>query len=106
MVEYFFYAYVTAIGFCAAGVAASLSQLVTGRPLRFGLEGQATLPALFGVFTRVLAGPAIVMRNALKAALLGRPPYWLALSTLICAFWSFFSGVVILELVYRLSQSL
>lgn len=106
MVEYLFYAYVTAIGFCAAGVAASLSQLVTGQPLRFGLDTAATRTAIFGVVTRVLAGPAIVMRNAVKAALRGRPPYWLALSTMISALWSFFAGAVILEVVYRLSTQL
>ena len=68
MTEYLFYAYVTAIGFCAAGLAASASQLVTGQPLRFGIDTTATTTAIPGVFTRVLAGPAIVMRNAVKAA--------------------------------------
>lgn len=46
------------------------------------------------------------MRNAVKAALLGPPPYWLALSTMISALWSFFSGAVILEVVYRLATQL
>lgn len=103
MQEYLFYFYVTAIGFCAAGMAASLSQLVTGQPLRFGFHGAARASAVLGVFTRVLAGPAIVMRNAVRAALRGRAPYWLAISTVISAAWSFFSGAVILELVYRLT---
>lgn len=103
MFEYLFYAYVAAIGFCTAGIAASLSQMMTGQPLRFGLGNAPTTPALIGVFTRVLAGPAIVMRNAVRAALRGRPPYWLVLSTLISVLWSFFSGVVLVEMVYRLS---
>ncbi|GAB4232645.1 MAG: hypothetical protein Kow0032_15510 [Methyloligellaceae bacterium] len=103
MYEFFFYAYVTAIGFCVAGTATSLAQLLTGRQLGFGIDTQAAGIAILGVFTRVIAGPAIVMRNAIKAALRGRPPYWLVLSTLISALWSFFSGVVVLELIYRLS---
>lgn len=102
MYEYLFYAYVTAIGFCAASLATTFSQLVTGQRLIFELEPPVTSSTIFSVFTRVLAGPAIVMRNAIKAALGGRPAYWLALSTLISVFWSFFSGVVILELVYQL----
>lgn len=103
MYEYFFYAYVTAIGFCLAGAATSLSHLVTGQPLRFGIGSEPAAVAVLGVIMRVIAGPAIVMRNAVKAALGGRPPYWLALSTMISVLWSFFSGVVILELLYRLS---
>ncbi len=106
MFEYLFYAYVTAIGFCAASLAATFSQLVTGERLHFEIDTQATKSALLGVFTRVLAGPAIVMRNAVKAAFRGRPPYWLALSTLISALWSFFSGAVILEMAYRLATQL
>lgn len=105
MLEYLFYAYVTAIGFCAAGLCTSGWQLVTGRPLRFGLQIERTAPAVFGVFARVLAGPAIVMRNAIKGAMIeGRAPFWLALSTFISTIWSFFSGVVLLELLFRLAS--
>ena len=101
MFEYLFYVYVTAIGFCTAGLCASGWKLATGRPLRFGLQVEKTGPAIFGVFARVLAGPAIVMRNAIRgAAIEGRAPVWLVLSTFISTIWSFFSGVVMLELLY------
>ena len=103
MYEYFLYAYVTAIGFCAAGLSASLSQLLTGRPMAFGLGQAAPQPTIVGVLARVVAGPAIVMRNAIKAVLMGRPPYWLMLSTLISVVWSFCSGVVLLELIFSLT---
>ena len=103
MYEYFLYAYVTAIGFCAAGLSASLSQLLTGRPMAFSLEHAAPRPTVVGVLARVVAGPAIVMRNAIKAALMGRPPHWLMLSTLISVVWSFCSGVVLLELIFSLT---
>ena len=102
MSEYLFYFYVTAIGFCAAGLCTSAWNLVTGRPLKFGLQVDRTGHAVLGVFARVLAGPVIVMRNAIKGAVVeGRAPYWLALSTFISAVWSFFSGVVLLELLFR-----
>lgn len=104
--DYVFYIYVTAIGFCAAGLCTSSWQLVTGCPLKFGLQMERTIPAIFGVFARVLAGPVIVMRNAVRGAIQeGRAPVWLALSTFISTLWSFFIGVVVLELVFRLAIS-
>lgn len=104
--EILFYVYVTAIGFCVAGLCTSSWQLVTGRPLRFGLQVEQTIPAVFGVFARVMAGPVIVMRNAIRGAVLeGRAPFWLALSTFISTVWSFFTGVVVLELMFRLAIS-
>lgn len=103
MFKYLFYVYVTAIGFCAAGLCTSGWKLATGQALKFGLQAEKTGPALFGVFARVLAGPAIVMRNAIRgAAIEGRAPVWLVVSTLISTIWSFFSGVVMLELLYAL----
>lgn len=102
--DFLFYVYVTAIGFCAAGLCTSSWQLVTGRPLKFGLQIERTIPAIFGVFARVVAGPVIMMRNAIRGALTeGRAPFWLALSTFISTVWSFFSGVVLLEFVFRLA---
>jgi len=101
--EYLFYAYVTAIGFCAAGLCTSAWQLVTGIPLKFSLQPEHSFAAIFGVFARVMAGPVIVMRNAIRGAVVeGRGPFWLALSTFISTVWSFFTGVVMLELLYRL----
>lgn len=104
--DYIFYIYVTAIGFCAAGLCTSSWQLVTGRPLKFSLQIEQTLPAIFGVFARVVAGPIIVMRNAVRGAIIEkRAPFWLALSTFISTVWSFFTGIVVLELLFRLAIS-
>lgn len=101
--EYLFYAYVTAIGFCAAGLCTSAWQLVTGFPLKFGLQAEHSIAAIFGVLARVMAGPVIVMRNAIRGAVIeGRAPVWLALSTFISTVWSFFTGVVMLELLFRI----
>ena len=93
--------YIIAVGFVLAGLCASSHQLVTGRPLRFECAPTASLTIVLSILVRVFAGPAILMRNAIKGALLGRPPYWLALSTIIASLWSFFSGVLMIKLLVR-----
>ncbi len=103
MLEICLYAYVTAIGFCAAGLAASLAQLLTGRPMAFALDLAGPPPTFLGVFASIVAGPVLLMRNALTAALQGRAAHWLALATVIAVVWSFCSGVVLLELIFSLS---
>jgi len=101
--EVLFYTYVTAIGFCVAGLCASAWQLVTGLPMKFGLQAKHSIPTILGVFARVIAGPVIMMRNAIRGALVeGRAPFWLALSTFISTIWSFFTGILVLELLFSL----
>jgi hypothetical protein len=58
------YLYVMAVGFVAAGMLASFVQLVLGEPMRFGMEPNSILASIGAVLLRVLAGPAILMRNA------------------------------------------
>ena len=58
------YLYVTAVGFVAAGMLASFVQLVSGEPMRFGVEPNSLLASIGAVILRVLAGPAILMRHA------------------------------------------
>ena len=67
------YLYVTAVGFVAAGVLASFVQLVSGEPMRFGMEPKSILASIGAVLLRVLAGPAILMRNAWRGLQLQRP---------------------------------
>ena len=43
---------------------ASFVQLVSGEPMRFGIEPNSMLASIGAVILRVLAGPAILMRNA------------------------------------------
>ena len=59
------YTYLTAVGFVMAGVLSSFVQLVSGEPMRFGLQTSSMLSSLGGVLLRVFAGPAILMRNGL-----------------------------------------
>jgi hypothetical protein len=97
------YVYVTAVGFVAAGVLASFIQLVSGEPMRFTIEPKSILDSLAGVLVRVLAGPAILMRNAWRGQIIqGRPKIWFGVSALIAAVWSLFSGALLLDLFVKL----
>ena len=91
--------YVTAVGFVTAGVLASFAQLVSGEPLRFGIEARSLTVSVIAVFLCALAGPAILMRNSWRAAKArSRSPVWLGLSVLIAGVWSLLSGSVLLDL--------
>ena len=99
------YLYVMAVGFVAAGVLASFVQLVSGEPMRFGIEPNTFLESLGGVLLRVLAGPAILMRNAWRGQIIQRrPKIWFGVSALIAAVWSLFSGALLLDLIVKLSS--
>jgi hypothetical protein len=98
-----FYLYVMAVGFVAAGLAASFAQLVSGEPLRFGVEAKSVLASAATVLLCVLAGPAILMRNAWRAGRAqARSPIWLGLSAMIAGVWSLLSGSVLLDLILKL----
>jgi Family of unknown function (DUF6949) len=97
------YAYVIACGFVLAGVLASFVQLVSGQPMRFGVEPDSILTSLGGVFLRVFAGPAILMRNAWRGMRIeARPKVWFGLSAAIAALWSLFIGALLIDLVLTL----
>lgn len=105
--DFYLHIYVTAIGFVTAGLLASSSQLVTGHPLGFTIgERASVLASILSVVTRVIAGPVILLRNALRGRLIeGRALYWLAMSMVVATVWSFFSGVVVLETFVTLSPA-
>ena len=97
------YLYATAVGFVAAGVLSSFVQLVSGEPMRFGIEPSSILASFGGVMLRVLAGPAILMRNARRALRLeARPKFWFGISAAIAAVWSLLSGALLLVLILKL----
>lgn len=97
------YCFAMAIGFVSAGVVGSFYQLVTNRPISFELFELNRPQVLVGVASLVLAGPAVIMRNAIRGRLIDRrPSHWLALSTAISATWSFLSGVFILNIYIAL----
>ena len=97
------YLYITAVGFVAAGLLASFVQLVSGQPMRFYIEPNSILVSIGGVFLRVLAGPAILMRNAWRGMVVERRPMgWFGASLAIAAVWSLFSGALLLDLIMNL----
>jgi hypothetical protein len=97
------YLYMMAVGFVVAGLLASFIQLVSGEPMRFGLEPKSILDSIAGVLLRVLAGPVILMRNAWRGLKLqARPKIWFGVSAAIAAMWSLFSGAVLLDLILKL----
>jgi hypothetical protein len=96
------YTYIIACGFVLAGVLASFVQLVSGQPMRFGVEPKSMLASL-GVVLRVFAGPAILMRNAWRGMQIeARPKVWFGLSAAIAALWSLFIGALVIDLVLTL----
>lgn len=97
------YLYVTAVGFVMAGVLASFVQLVSGEPMRFGMEPSSIYASFCGVLLRVAAGPAILMRNAWRGLKIqARPKIWFGISAAIAAVWSLFSGALLLDLIVKL----
>lgn len=100
------YAYTIAVGFVAAGLIGSVYQLVTNKQIAFEVLFQRNAAAMVGVIALVFAGPAIIMRNAIRGRLVeNRPGHWLALSTALSASWSFLQGVFILSIVVSARHS-
>jgi len=103
MEDVFIYAYVAAVGFVLAGVLSSFVQLVSGEPVRFGLQPTSLLSSIGGVLLRVVAGPAILMGNAWRGMRIeARPKIWFGLSALIAAWWSLFIGALLIDFVLKL----
>ena len=97
------HAYIAAVGLVTAGLLASFVQLVSGQPMRFGIEPNSLLASIGAVLLWVLAGPAILMRNAWRGLRIqSRPKIWFGLSAVIAALWSLFSGALLLDLFLKL----
>jgi len=98
--------YCAAVGFVAAGVAASLYKLVTSENARFSLLGNSWAAAVSTFLFFALTGPAIIMQNALKRTKPNTKPYELLLaSLLVAALWSVCSGIVVVELALSIRDS-
>ena len=103
MEDVFIYAYVAAVGFVMAGILSSFVQLVSGEPMRFGLQPTSLVSSVGGVLLRVVAGPAILMRNAWRGMRIeARPKIWFGLSAIIAAWWSLFIGALLIDLALKL----
>jgi hypothetical protein len=103
----FLLVYCAAVGFVAAGVAASFYKMMTTEPPRFALLGKGigALAVTF-VFCAV-TGPAIVMDIVLRLRIGDRGAVGSALFGLgVVALWSICSGVLVLDLVITLRDTL
>ena len=99
--------YCAAIGFVAAGIAASFYKMVTAETVQFALLGEGWLGALSSFLFFALTGPAILMEMAIrqrKARPSGRG--WLFASITVAALWSMCTGIVVLGLVVALRDGL
>lgn len=93
-----------AAGYVTAGLLASLYQLLTRNPVSFNLlfVGEMAM-TLLAVPLLLLSGPVVIARNAWQGHIVQRRDWgWLAAAGLIVAVWSFLTGVIVLELVFRL----
>ncbi len=100
-------AYCAAVGFVASGVAASFYKMVTHEPARFRLLGEgwpaAVVTFLFCAFT----GPAIVVEMVIRQRLSDRNAIGLLVAGfVIAALWSVCSGVLVLQLVLSVRDTL
>jgi Family of unknown function (DUF6949) len=94
----FVYAFAMIMGFALAGVSGSLFRLITKRRISFELAGTDRPVIFLGVMILMFAGPAVIMRNAIRGRLIeNRALYWLALSTLIAGMWSFLAGITLIN---------
>lgn len=92
------------VGFVAAGLIGSFYQLVTNKPPRFVTEFEGMIGVLAASVMCMLAGPFIIMRNAIRGRRLEqRPIGWLAASSAIAFAWSMCSGLVVLYTVISLA---
>ena len=94
----FFWTLIT--GVVTAGLVSSLYRLVTNKPPSFQMWQGTTVGIIGGVLTLMLAGPSVIMRNALRAQVIeNRPPGWLVVSSLMAGLWSFLVGIFVLSLL-------
>lgn len=107
MIEVLTIVYFCVAGFVAAGLLASLSQMITARPPQFALSADTISQGLGGAIMCVFAGPFIIMRNAIRGRTIeGRPIGWLAASSVIATTWSLCSGVVLVDCASALAHVL
>ncbi|PTW61652.1 hypothetical protein C8N35_102367 [Breoghania corrubedonensis] len=93
--------YAVCIGFVLAGLIGSFFQLVTDRPPNFDFGARSSLAFVWGMVMCILAGPFIIMRQAIRGRRIERRPIgWLVASSTIAGMWSLFSGILILNLIF------
>ncbi len=99
--------YCAAVGFVAAGVAASFYTMVTHEPARFRMLGRGWGAAVTTFLFCALTGPAIIFDMILKTRFVERGAGTTFLVGLaVAAIWSVCSGILVLELVLTVRNGL
>jgi hypothetical protein len=99
--------YCVAVGFVSAGIAASFYKLVTAEPARFGVLGETVFGLATSFIFCALTGPVIVVDFAIRNRRAERMPVrWLMAGVGVAALWSCCLGLLVLELVLTLRDSL
>ena len=99
--------YCMVCGFVASGVAASFFRLATSKPARFALLGEGAFGAATTFVFCAVTGPVIIVDTVLKGDLpRGNPLAWMGGGFLVAAVWSTCSGVLLLDLMLVMFNSL
>lgn len=98
--------YCAAVGFVAAGIAASFYKWVTSETARFALLGQGWLAAVSTFLFFAVSGPAIIMDGAFRRNFSENNAVgWFLGSLLVAGLWSVCSGLIVLQVVLSLHDS-
>ncbi len=98
--------YCGAVGFVAAGIAASFYKLVTTEPARFSIVGETVFGLATSFLFCALTGPVIVVDFAIRNRRTDRVRAgWLLAGVSVAALWSCCLGLVVLQLVLTLRDS-
>ncbi len=99
--------YAATIGFVAAGITASFYRMVTSEPARFGPAGSSSMAWISAFALGAVAGPVIIIQNGLQSVREGRiPRSMLVAGILIAGLWSGCTGILVLEVVLSVRDSL
>ncbi|MFK5979369.1 MAG: hypothetical protein QM488_10830 [Rhizobiaceae bacterium] len=93
--------FILASGFITAGFISAMHQTVSGSKAGFRVSFSGPLVALWSLFVCLFAGPYIVIKSAgvfwSKGALSGAV---MASCALLSMFWSFCSGIFVVQTLY------
>lgn len=96
-IDLFILGYSIAIGFVTSGIVSSFYQMLTAKPVRFGMFGASYLAWLVTFLFFALTGPFVVVSAGIRSYRVEkRPVQWLIGAVVIAALWSCCSGIVVL----------
>jgi hypothetical protein len=99
--------YAGTVGFVSGGIIASFYQWMTSEPARFGLFGRGLVAVATTFIFCAFTGPVIIVGHALKSMRGNGQPVGLLLGSIVVAgMWSCCSGIVMLQFVFSLRETI